>query len=149
MTRYMVTPLEKKSICQVTEFYALGEDGEKRCLSVEEHYRWGSGITEDELTEFPFEVHLSEGYDLDDSCASYITYDDEDDWTEEEKVEIELAFHDGDMDSFYVSSSNLEGACNLVLDDSACVIWGPYKVEELDDNYNVVRVIHERVGESE
>jgi hypothetical protein len=132
---YRVTPLEKKNVVVTYDVFEEGPDLSVRGWSVEETYRWGIGfrsiedsISEWELGNNGIHCDLSAGYgsELDDLCACYFEFGDG--FTDEEKQEIEDAWHEGGAGWLY------DGEHNWQVDYDSLLILGPVKIDIVDDD---------------
>ena len=137
---YCITPLEKKSIYVAYEMFRSNADGSTSWFNIEDHYRWGKGfINEDMSANLPYEhdthaycdPNAGWGSDLEDSVACYFEFSD--DLSDEEKQEIEEAYHQGGTGWLY------EGDHKWEEEDSAIVVIAPFRVELCKENGVVIQ----------
>ena len=139
MNAYRITPLEKKSIYYKAEMFRSNEDGTVSWFNVEDHYRWGQGfINEDMDINLPLkdskeaycDPNAGYGAELDDQVACWFEYSD--DITQEEKDQIEEAYHNG-------GGGFLHDGDTWEVEDDYIVVLAPFKVDLCDDNGNVIK----------
>lgn len=142
---YRITPLEKKSINVIFEFYHVDENDNLRWFNVKELYRWGVGFRE---LDFPVyaedkvisvDVNLGWGSDLDDLIAVDFEFDDS--FTDKEKETIENCWCNGDSNDEYNRTGQAWAMdyADYELEDEYVEIIGPVKVDIIDeDEYNKV-----------
>lgn len=145
MAHYRITPLEKKSIEMVIELFRENiETGETQWFTIKETYRWGKGfIAEDMDVNLPYEgaseVYCRmdegeyEGCELDDSCACYFEFDDS--ISEEEQEQIRELYYEGGASWVY------DGEHNWQIEDDYVVVYGPYTVELVKEDGEVIEEV--------
>ena len=141
---YRIKPVDKKSIYMVYECYKE-IDGKIRWFNVRELYRWGQGFRElddpvyKEDTTLYIDPNIGWGCELDDGIATDFEFDDE--FTDEEKENIENCWMNGDPEDEYgrVSGAWLYDYSDWQVEDDYVEILGPFTVDIIDeDQYNTV-----------
>lgn len=133
-----VRPIEKKCVYMRTTYY-VPEDSDvaagKRFF-IDEMYRWGRCTVRSDIKPthheedpygIPFELgdYEIEDQESDDGCSLDFVYDEDDEWTEEEKAFIEDLWEE---DSWTAFEDN--GIC---ADDCDTEYYGPLEVTCIDD----------------
>lgn len=138
MKLWEIRPVEKKCVYTRTTYY-VPDDSEiaagKRFF-IDEMYRWGRCTIrsdekpqyyEDDPYGFPFELsdYEVEDQESDDGCSLDFVYDEDDEWTEEEKQYIEGLWED---DSWSAFEDN-----GIYADDCDTKYYGPLEVTEVGE----------------
>jgi hypothetical protein len=119
--------------------YRKNEDGTVSWFNLDETYRWGHGFVEGDLDcNLPWEgdtvayarTDCGWGCEFDDSCS--IEFEFSDDISDEEKEEIEVAYHDGGAGWLF------DGDHHWQEEDTAVHIIAPYQIDLCDDNGTVI-----------
>lgn len=135
---YRIKPVDKKSIEAFYDVYKELPDGSTKGFSITELYRWGQGFVESE-EELPnieskyctVDPSLGDGCELDDLISVDFEFDD--DFTDEEKQEIEDSWYDGGLGWL------VDGEHDWLIDYESITIYGPYKVDKITySDYNIV-----------
>lgn len=135
---YRIKPVDKKSIEAFYDVYKELPDGSTKGFSIKELYRWGQGFVESE-EELPnieskyctVDPSLGDGCELDDLISVDFEFDD--DFTDEEKQEIEDSWYDGGLGWL------VDGEHDWLIDYESITIYGPYKVDKITySDYNIV-----------
>lgn len=142
---YRITPVDKKSIYAVYDVYKTDEEGNTRGFVVRELYRWGQGFREldepihAEDTCIICSTQIGWGAELDDTIS--IDFEFDDDFTDEEKEEIENLWFNGDPDDpdGRTNAAWLYDYSDWEVEDDYIEIFGPFKVDIIDEeDYNVI-----------
>lgn len=142
---YRITPIDKKSITAVYDAYKTDSEGNTRGFVVRELYRWGQGFREiDEPVYLENKWIICDpgigwGCELDDSIS--IDFEFDDDFTDEEKADIEDKWCNGDPDDEFERSGAawLYDFSDWQVEEDYVEILGPFKVDIVDgDEYNVI-----------
>jgi hypothetical protein len=142
---YRITPVDKKSIYAVYDVYKTDEEGNTRGFVVRELYRWGQGFRELDEPIYAEDKciivnnQLGWGCELDDTISIDFEFDDE--FTDEEKEEIESLWCDGDPEDpdERIGAAWLYDYSDWEVEDDYVEIYGPFKVDIIDeDEYNVI-----------
>ena len=135
---YRIRPVDKKSIEAFYDVYKELPDGSTKGFTITELYRWGQGFVDSE-DQIPFieskrcvvDPALGDGCELDDLISVDFDYDD--DFTDEEKQEIEDAWYDGGLGWL------VDGEHDWLIDYESITIYGPYKVDKITySDYNII-----------
>lgn len=135
---YRIRPVDKKSIEAFYDVYKELPDGSTKGFTITELYRWGQGFVDSE-DDIPFietkrcvvDPALGDGCELDDLISVDFDYDD--DFTDEEKQEIEDAWYDGGLGWL------VDGEHDWLIDYESITIYGPYKVDKITySDYNII-----------
>lgn len=135
---YRIKPVDKKSIEAYYDVYKEMPGGTTKGFSITELYRWGQGFveTEEELPNLEskyctVDPTVGEGCELDDLISVDFEFDD--DFTDEEKQEVEDAWSDGGLGWL------VDGEHDWQIDYESITIYGPYEVDKITIvDYNVV-----------
>ena len=136
---YRIRPLEKKSISAVYEMFRDNPDGSTSWFNVEDHYRWGQGFIEEDMSaNLPYQDSKTSycdpragwGAELDDSVACHFEFSD--DITEEEQQAIKDAYSEGGAGWLY------EGNHNWEFEDDAIIVIAPFQVDLCEEDGTVV-----------
>lgn len=145
MELYRITPQEKKNVEYLIDAYEELEDGAIRGFTVREIWRWGIGYRDDDITFFEYnnqsiscDPDIGFGAELDDLISVYFEFSDG--FTDEEKKLIESRWYDSveDEDGRWGSAWLYDGDHNWQVDYSSVTITGPVKIDELDEDGNVI-----------
>lgn len=144
---YRITPLEKKSMEYFVDVFERRPDGSIRGFQVTETWRWGQAFREIDEPVYDTEVdrvycrpEIGWGCELDDLCAVYVEFD-EDQFTDEEKEEIEaiLRWETEDEDGRCGTAWLYDGDHKWEIEDDHVAVLGPVRIELVDeDAYNEV-----------
>ena len=147
MKLYRITPLEKKNVEYLIDAYEQLEDGSTRGFTVREIWRWGLGYREEDdlVTEYDYhsqtiycDPDVGYGAELDDLITVYFDWSDE--FTEEERQDIESRWHDAveDEEGRWGTAWLYDGDHNFSVDHSSVTITGPVKIDLLDENGELI-----------
>jgi len=147
MKLYRITPLEKKNVEYLIDAYEQLEDGFTRGFTVTELWRWGLGYREEEdpITEYDYhsktiycDPDVGYGAELDDLIS--VNFEWTEGFTEEEKKEIEARWEGTveDEDGRWGTAWLYDGDHNWAVDHSSVTIYGPVKIDLLNEDGNVV-----------
>lgn len=133
MTRiYQIIPLEKKSVVITYEVFEASDDDTGRGFEIEETYRWGAGYREEddpvsvwELNNNGIYCNPSMGTESEDLISCYFEFDAG--FTDQEKATIEQDWENGGAGWLY------DGEHNWKVESSSIVIYGPVKINLIDD----------------
>ena len=135
---YRIRPVDKKSIEAYYDVYKELPDGSTKGFSITELYRWGQGFVESE-EELPnieskyctVDPSLGDGCELDDLISVDFEFDD--DFTDEEKQEIEDSWYDGGLGWL------VDGEHDWLIDYESITIYGPFLVDKITySDYNII-----------
>lgn len=136
---YRIKPLEKKSIHVAYEMFRTNNDGTISCFNIEDHYRWGQGFVEEDMSvNLPTEGDkvayckndCGWGAELDDQVACWFSYSD--DITQEERDQIEEAYNQGGAGWLY------DGDHGWEFEDDYIVVVAPFQVDLCEDSGIIV-----------
>jgi hypothetical protein len=136
---YLIKPLEKKSICWHVEMYRENPDGSISWFNMDDHYRWGQGFVEEDMScNLPLEdasqAHAKTdcgwGSELEDQHACWFEYSD--DMLEEEKEAIESAYHEGGAGWLF------DGEHDWQVEDDYLIIDAPFQVSLCENDGTVI-----------
>lgn len=139
MNVYCVRPLEKKSISVSYEMYRSNADGSTSWFNIEDHYRWGQGFIEEDLSEnLPYadsdvvycKADCGWGAELDDQIA--VNFEFSDDLSEQDQQAIKDAYRDGGAGWLY------EGDHEWEFEDDYIVVVAPFQIDLCQDNGTVI-----------
>jgi hypothetical protein len=143
MRVYRITPLEKKNV-EITYDVFEEKDNSVRGWNVKEMYRWGLGyrLEDDPVSEWEANNNgiscnpeVGSGAELDDRI--YVEFEFDEDFTDEEKQEIEKNWYEGGAGWLY------DGDHDWQEEYVSLVIYGPVKIDLIDDSTN--EIIEENV----
>lgn len=132
-----VKTAEKKNVFQRTHFIVERDSAVAagKLFYMEEWYRWGRCVVKSAFKpeahenhyNIPFELndYYVEDQECDDGCSLQFTFEDDDEWTEEEKQYILDLW---EQDSWMAFEEN-----GIYTDDCDTEYYGPLEVECIDD----------------
>lgn len=134
---YKITPLEKKNITVSYDVFEELPDDNIRGWRVEEIYRWGYGyrsltnsVSEWESKNNGIYCEFDLGSDVDDLIAVHFEFDDG--FTDAEKSEIEENWDNGGPSWLF------DGGHNWQVDSTEFMVYGPVKIDLVDDWSNEI-----------
>lgn len=135
MKVWAVSTIEKKNVFQRTHFIVNNEIADGKVFYLDEWYRWGKCVvlSEDKPThskddyQNPFELndYEVEDQECDDGCSLDIVFEEDDDWTEEQKQWVLDLWDEGGWSSLEENE--------IYADDCDTQYYGPLEVELIEE----------------
>lgn len=131
---YRITPLEKKNVEILYDIFEERNDGSIRGWKIEELYRWGIGfrsednpVNEWEIKSNSIQCELDVGYGSELEDVINVSFEFDENFTEEEKEILIELWYDGGAGWLY------DGDHPWQVDHESLTIYGPVKIDLIDD----------------